>query len=71
MNASIRPSGWLSVRVRPPVRTQEWLVKRLIRIMNSFNVFQWDLFRQPYKISLFCGLLFITWLFVSHISMIK
>ena len=34
MNASIRPFGQPSVRVRPrpPVRTQEWVAKLLIEL---------------------------------------
>ena len=39
--------------------------------MDSFNVFEWDLFHQPHKISLLCGLFSVTWLFFSHISMLK
>ena len=39
--------------------------------MDSFNVFEWDLFCQPHKISRLFGLFSVKWQFFSHISMLK
>ena len=52
------------------LRTHKWVV-RWLRIMDNFNVFQWDLFCRPHKISLLCGFFTVRWPFFSHISMLK